>query len=404
MCASIAMVTRLGCRQVPARQTAQSPRPTTTALPTSDSPSPTPRVRFAPSPTGQLHLGGLRTALFNFLFARHTGGQFIVRIEDTDRKRLVPGATEGLLEALRWAGLKYDEGPDIKNSSPYGPYIQSERTELYQKYAHELVDRDRAYRCFCSSERLDHLREIQARSGLAPAYDRRCSHLSRAAIDTQLSQGVPYTIRLRFPSPLTTPHLRAVPDLVYGPVPVNPHLTDDAVLLKSDGLPTYHLANVVDDHHMRITHVLRGEEWLSSTAKHMALYEALGWDAPQWVHLPLLLNADGSKLSKRSGDVHVDGLRQAGYLPEALVNYVALLGWSPPLVHAGESANVFSLAELVDAFALENINTSKPTIDYAKLDWLNKLHYRQIWANDAKRRVGFVDQVRHHVQQQYPTK
>ncbi|KAJ1929213.1 Glutamate--tRNA ligase mitochondrial [Tieghemiomyces parasiticus] len=348
------------------------------------------RVRFAPSPTGNLHLGGLRTALFNYLFARHTGGRFILRIEDTDQKRLVPGAVNRLVAALRWAGVTYDEGPDV--GGDHGPYVQSARSELYQCYARELIERNRAYRCFCTPERLAQYRTVAARSGKPPVYDKRCTHLSQRAVEANLAQGLPYTVRLRFPDDLAT-----VPDEVYGSVRVNPHVSDDAVLLKSDGLPTYHLANVVDDHLMGITHVLRGEEWLSSTAKHVALYRALGWPLPKFVHLPLLLNADGSKLSKRTGDTDVAQLSQAGYLPEAVVNYVAQLGWAP-----AEPQDLFTLDELVAQFTLTGINTSNPTVDYTRLDWLNRQHFRRLWASNPERRAEYLKAFQQQVTKDFP--
>ncbi|KAJ1966341.1 Glutamate--tRNA ligase mitochondrial [Dispira parvispora] len=334
----------------------------------------TTRVRFAPSPTGDLHLGGLRTALFNYLFARHAGesGRFILRIEDTDQKRTVPGATERLIDILHWAGITPDEGPGIPNC-PHGPYIQSQRTDIYRQYADLLLQQGAAYQCFCSPERLVQYREGQVKAGKPPVYDKRCSHLSRRTVEENLRQGIPFTVRLRFPG-----DLKVVPDGVYGNVKVNPHVSDDAILLKSDGYPTYHLANVVDDHLMGITHVLRGEEWLDSTAKHMALYRALGWTMPQFVHLPLLLNSDGTKLSKRTGDVHVEKLRAKGYLPEALVNYTVQLGW-----WSGTTQDVFTMSELIDQFSLEGINTSNPTVAYEKLDWLNKQHFRMQWQSPS---------------------
>ncbi|KAJ1656617.1 Glutamate--tRNA ligase mitochondrial [Dispira simplex] len=334
----------------------------------------TTRVRFAPSPTGDLHLGGLRTALFNYLFARHAGesGRFILRIEDTDQKRTVPGATERLIDVLQWAGITPDEGPGIPNCL-HGPYTQSQRTNIYRRYADQLLQQGAAYRCFCSPERLVQYREGQVNAGKPPVYDKRCSHLSRHTVEENLRQGIPFTVRLRFPG-----DLKVIPDRVYGNVKVNPHVSDDAILLKSDGYPTYHLANVVDDHLMGITHVLRGEEWLDSTAKHMALYRALGWTMPQFVHLPLLLNADGTKLSKRTGDVHVEKLRAKGYLPEALVNYTVQLGW-----WSGTTQDIFTMSELINRFSLEGINTSSPTVTYEKLDWLNKQHFRLQWQSQS---------------------
>ncbi|PHZ09221.1 glutamate--tRNA ligase [Rhizopus microsporus ATCC 52813] len=325
------------------------------------------RVRFAPSPTGQLHLGGLRTALYNYLLAKKTNGQFILRIEDTDQSRYVEGAVENLIRALDWAGIHHDEGPD--KNGPHAPYYQSERTELYRRYAKQLVDTDHAYRCFCTPERLQKVREARQKQGNYIAYDKHCSYLSEEEIQTNLEKKIPFTIRLRTPYEGMTEH----EDLVYGKISFSNKTIDDTILIKSDGYPTYHLANVVDDHLMEITHVLRGEEWLSSTPKHLLLYKALGWKPPLFAHLPLLLNPDGSKLSKRSGDVYVEQYISKGYLPEAINNFVSLLGWHPGHDDTTNDA-LFTMKELIDRFDIKDINHSGAIVDHQKLDWINKHH------------------------------
>ena len=282
----------------------------------------TPRVRFAPSPTGYLHVGGLRTALYNYLFAKHNNGTFILRIEDTDRTRLVEGAVENLIDTLKWAGLEYDEGPFVGGN--YGPYIQSERLDIYKKYVDELIKSGKAYYCFCSSERLEKIREEQQQQKLQPKYDKHCLKLSEEEIKQKIANGESYVVRLN----VQPDEIIKIEDVIRGTVEFNSNIVDDQVLLKSDGFPTYHLANVVDDHLMKITHVIRGEEWLSSTPKHALLYDYFGWERPIFAHLPLLLNLDRKKLSKRQSDVAVEDFRDKGFLKEALVNFVALLGWT----------------------------------------------------------------------------
>lgn len=280
------------------------------------------RVRYAPSPTGHLHLGGLRTALFNFLFARKHGGQFIVRIEDTDQSRLVHGAAEELVQTLDWAGVRANESPQVGGAA--GPYVQSQRLPVYREHVDQLLESRHAYRCFCSTDRLARLRKAQSKQGMTTNYDRACLHLSSDDVKARLADGLPSVVRFHVPDGDTTVH-----DGVRGHVSVHNKSIDDQILLKSDGFPTYHLAAVVDDHLMSISHVIRGEEWLPSTPKHVLLYEAFGWKAPEFWHLPLLLNADRTKVSKRTGDLSVQSLRQQGILAEALVNFVAHLGWSP---------------------------------------------------------------------------
>ncbi|KAJ2778288.1 Glutamate--tRNA ligase mitochondrial [Coemansia interrupta] len=338
------------------------------------------RVRFAPSPTGMLHLGGLRTALFNYLLARRYGGEFILRIEDTDRARLVPGAADNIARTLDWAGLRYDEGPDRPGAA--GPYVQSQRADIYRAHAHELLERGAAYRCFCDTHRLAALRAEAEAQGRPPMYDRRCMQLSQGQIDEQLRAGAPHTIRLIAPEPGDAGRFR---DLVYGHMHFRgPAGFDDAVLLKSDGLATYHLASVVDDHLMGITHVLRGEEWLVSTPKHRALFDAFGWRAPEYAHLPLLMNPDGSKLSKRNRDGPVQAYVDAGYLPQALVNYAALLGW-----HPGGEDEVHTLRDLERSFSLERLSRAKSAVSRDRLDWLNRQHLRRALADpDAARALS----------------
>lgn len=324
------------------------------------------RVRFAPSPTGYLHVGGLRTALYNYLFAKKNNGDFILRIEDTDRTRYVEGAVENLIKILTWIGLDYSEGPD-KNGS-YGPYMQSQRLDIYKEYADKLIADGKAYYCFCTPERLQALREEQQQQKLQGKYDKFCLHLSKDEIEDKLKSGLPYVVRLNVEPDKTI----IIDDAIRGTVEFSSNIVDDQVLIKSDGYPTYHLANVVDDHLMRITHVIRGEEWLSSTPKHVILYDSLGWEKPVFAHLPLLLNPDRSKLSKRQGDVAVEDYKSKGYLKEALLNFVALLGWN-----AGDDKEFYELSEMIERFSLEGVNKSGAIFNIEKLNWLNAEHLRK---------------------------
>jgi glutamyl-tRNA synthetase len=324
------------------------------------------RVRFAPSPTGYLHVGGLRTALYNYLFAKKNGGAFVLRIEDTDRSRYVEGAVENLIDALRWAGLDYDEGPG--KGGGVGPYLQSERLEIYNERVAQLIEDGKAYRCFCTPERLDEVRKKAQAEGGQPKYDKHCLALSEEEANAKLDAGEKCVVRLNVPEGETI----SFEDRVRGTVSFSSDTLDDQVLIKSDGYPTYHLANVVDDRLMGITHVIRGEEWLSSTPKHVLLYQYLGRDVPEFAHLPLLLNPDRSKLSKRQGDVAVEDYRAKGYLPEALVNFVALLGWT-----AGDDREFYKLEELVEAFSLERVNKAGAVFNVEKLDWLNEEHLKK---------------------------
>jgi len=324
------------------------------------------RVRFAPSPTGYLHVGGLRTALYNYLFAKHHHGVFVLRIEDTDRSRFVEGAAENLLETLKWVGLHYSEGPDA--GGEYGPYIQSQRTELYRKYAFELLENGWAYRSFTTPEELARMREGGAPYTETPDPGRD-RDLREDEIRERLYQGLPYTIRLKVPRAGEV----SFSDLIRGEITIGHDAIDDQVLLKSDGFPTYHLANVIDDHFMGITHVIRGEEWLPSTPKHILLYRAFGWELPQFAHLPLLLNPDKTKLSKRQGDVAVEDYRKKGYLPEALLNFVALLGWGPT-----DDRELFTLDDLVSEFSLDRVGKSGSVFDIQKLNWFNGQYLRNL--------------------------
>ncbi len=332
------------------------------------------RTRFAPSPTGFLHIGGLRTALYNFLFAHKNKGTFILRIEDTDQARYVEGALESLLRTLQQMGLPYAEGPE-KNGD-FGPYIQSQRTELYRQHAQALLAKKSAYLCFCSSERLDAMRQRQTELKLAPMYDRTCLNLSAEEIETKKQSGAPYVIRQKIPRGGKL----KFKDLIRGTVQFDTSTIDDQVLMKSDNFPTYHLANVVDDHLMEITHVIRGEEWLPSAPKHLLLYEAFGWQPPEFAHIPLLLNKDKTKLSKRQGDVSVESYLQQGYLPAAIINFIALLGWHPG---KGEEQEIFSLEELIEKFSLENVHKAGAIFDVEKLNWFNfqwqkRLHHEAL--------------------------
>jgi len=324
------------------------------------------RVRFAPSPTGYVHLGSLRTALYNYLFARHHNGRFILRVEDTDQARHTEGAVENLLATLEWAGLDYDEGPVI--GGPHSPYFQSERRLIYARLANELIRRSGAYRCFCSTDRLEKLRAGQTARNEAQKYDGHCRNIDPAEA-AQRARSESFVIRMKIPEDGET----VVEDVIRGRVTFQNQLLDDQVLIKSDGYPTYHLANVVDDHRMRITHVIRGEEWLLSTPKHVLVYRYFGWQMPVFAHLPLLLNPDRSKLSKRQGDVAVEDYRAAGYLPDALVNFVALLGWN-----RGDDQEIFTRGELIESFSLERVGKAGAVFNREKLDWINGMYIRNM--------------------------
>ncbi len=320
------------------------------------------RVRFAPSPTGYLHVGGARTALFNFLFARHHGGDFLLRIEDTDRSRYQEDALKEIYQSLRWLGIAWDEGPE--KGGKFGPYIQSQRTDLYRAHAERLVCEGKAYRCFCAPERLTKLRETQEKEKLPLGYDRRCRDLPAAEVKAMTDAGAPCTIRFKIPLGRTV----VFNDRIRGAIEYSTDVLDDLVLLKSDGFPTYHLANVVDDHSMEITHVLRGDEWIASTPRHVLLYEAFGWTPPQFAHMPVILSPDGGKLSKRKGAASVMDYKRAGFLPDALFNFLALLGWSPG---EGDEREKMTREELAAAFSLDHISPKAAVFDEKKLEWMN---------------------------------
>ncbi len=325
------------------------------------------RVRYAPSPTGFVHIGNLRTALFNYLFAKHNNGKLVLRIEDTDQLRKVEGAVENIIRTLQWVGIEYDEGP--YKGGDYAPYFQSERLEIYHEHAKYLIDKKKAYYCFCTEERLNAIKqEQQKQKQPVTKYDKKCLSLTEDEVQKNLQAGVPHVIRLNVIPGMTI----KFNDFIRGEVQILSDLIDDQVLIKSDGYPTYHLANVVDDYLMKITHIIRGEEWLPSTPKHVLLYEAFGWELPIFAHLPLLLNKDRSKLSKRQGDVAVEDYKSKGYLPDALINFIALLGWNPK-----DEQEIFSITELIDKFTLEGVHKSGAIFDIEKLNWINAEYLRK---------------------------
>ena len=325
------------------------------------------RTRFAPSPTGYMHIGNLRTALYAYLIAKSKGGKFILRIEDTDQERYVDGAVDVIYKTMKDTGLIHDEGPDI--GGDYGPYIQSERRSIYKEYAEKLVETGHAYYCFCTKERLEELRQRQTVMKVPTKYDGHCSKLSKEEIEANLKAGIPYVIRQKVPQyGKTTFH-----DEVFGDITVENAILDDNVLLKADGLPTYNFANVIDDHLMHITHIIRGSEYLSSTPKYNLLYEAFGWEIPKYIHVSPVMKDNGKKLSKREGDASYEDFINKGYLKEAIVNYIALLGWAP-----GDEREKFTLVELVDAFDIKGISKSPAIFDEKKLAWLNGEYIREL--------------------------
>ena len=325
------------------------------------------RTRFAPSPTGYMHIGNLRTALFTYIIAKKNKGDFILRIEDTDRERYVEGATEVIYNTLRECGLNWDEGPDI--GGPVGPYIQSERMGMFKKYAEELVEKGEAYYCFCDKDRLEELKAVQEASGVMPMYDRHCRNLSKEEVEKKLKEGVPYVIRQKVPLDGTT----TFHDELYGDITVENSTLDDQILIKTDGLPTYNFANVVDDHLMGITHVVRGNEYLSSAPKYDLLYKAFGWEVPVYIHVEHIMKDKQHKLSKRDGDASYEDLMKKGYLKEAVINYIALLGWAPK----GEN-EIFSLEELIDEFDISGISKSPAIFDPAKLRAMNGVYIKKM--------------------------
>lgn len=325
------------------------------------------RTRFAPSPTGYMHIGNLRSALYAFLYARHTGGRFLLRIEDTDLERYVDGAVDVIYRTLRDVGINWDEGPDI--GGEYGPYVQSERKAMYLPYAEQLIRSGHAYRCFCTKEELDARREEAAARGETFRYDKHCLHLSEAEIQEKLDAGVPYVIRQNIPEEGQT----SFTDEIFGTITVDNSTLDDNVLIKTDGMPTYNFANVIDDHTMGITHVMRGMEYLSSTPKYNLLYEAFGWEIPKYIHMTPIMKDAQHKLSKRNGDASYEDFISKGYLKEAVINYIALLGWNP-----GDEREIFSLDELIEAFSIEGMSKSPAIFDPQKLLWMNFAYVRSL--------------------------
>ncbi|MGP1576950.1 MAG: glutamate--tRNA ligase [Treponema sp.] len=324
------------------------------------------RVRYAPSPTGFQHIGGVRTALFNYLFARSTGGKFILRIEDTDRTRYSAEYETNLYDTLAWLGIEWDEGGP--RGGDFGPYIQSQRFALYKEYADKLVKEGKAYYCFCDEERLERIRKIQTMNKMPPGYDRNCRTLTQEEIEANISAGKPYVIRLKVPlEGVTSFHDTLLGTIEWKNEDINP----DPVLLKSDGFPTYHLANIIDDHLMHITHVMRAQEWIPSTPMHVLLYKAFGWEHPEFCHLPMVMGSDGQKLSKRHGATSCNEFRNNGYLKEAIINYVAMLGCSYK-----EGQDLFTLEELGKLFKPEHINKAPAVFDYKKLEWFNGQYMR----------------------------
>jgi glutamyl-tRNA synthetase len=341
------------------------------------------RVRLAPSPTGPPHVGNVYIGLFDMAFARHAGGKFILRIEDTDRERSTRESEEAILKAFRWVGLEWDEGPDV--GGPHGPYRQSERFDIYRRHAEQLFQSGHAYRCFCTAGRLAEMRKARSAAGLA-GYDRLCRGLDESQVRQKLAAGLPFVVRLKVPLEGET----RFDDLVRGPVVISNAEVDDQVLLKSDGFPTYHLANVVDDHLMEITHVIRAEEWISSTPKHILLYEAFGWEPPTFVHMPLLRNQDRSKISKRKNPTSLLWYREQGFLPEALLNFLGLMGWS-----LGDDREVFAFQEMVQEFSWDRVKKSGPVFDLQKLEWLNGEYIRAMAPEDLLARILQEPYTRH---------
>lgn len=323
------------------------------------------RVRVAPSPTGDPHVGSAYATLFNYVFAKKHNGKLILRIEDTDQTRAKASSEQQIMTCLKWLGLQWDEGPDC--GGEYGPYRQSERKHIHRQYVDKLLAKNATYRCFCTPERLSQVREQQKLAGLKSAYDRKCRDLSPEQVEKNIAAGKTFVIRMKVPLSGTT----VFEDILRGTIEIANELIDDQVLIKSDGFPTYHLANVVDDHLMKISHVIRAEEWISSTPKHVLLYQAFGWDVPQFIHLPLLRNNDRSKISKRKNPISLDFYRRKGILPQALINFLALMGWS-----YASDREIFTMEEMIERFDIKDINLGGPIFDLKKLVWMNQ-HYLQ---------------------------
>ncbi len=334
------------------------------------------RVRFAPSPTGLPHIGNIRTALFNWLFARHHGGKFIVRVEDTDQDRLVPGAVDAVLDSLAWLHLDWDEGPRV--GGPFAPYHQSQRLDTYQRMAEQLIEKGSAYRCYCTEDRLQRMREEQLRLKQSSGYDRRCRHLDQGERRVREAEGGPSVVRFAMPFSGIT----RVRDIIHGDVEWQNELLDDFILLKSDGFPTYHLAVVVDDHLMEISHVLRAEEWLPSTPRHLQIYQALGFGPPEFGHLPMILGPDRSKLSKRHGATALLEYSDEGFVPEAVRNFLLLLGWS-----LDDKTEIMGPEAAIERFSLERVSRSAAIFDHDKLTWMNGVYIRQLSVEELADRV-----------------
>jgi glutamyl-tRNA synthetase len=334
------------------------------------------RVRFAPSPTGKVHAGNIHTAIFDYLLARHTGGTFILRIEDTDVERKEEGAVEHMMEALKWLGLDWDEGPGV--GGPYAPYYQSQRLPLYQEAAEKLVAQGNAYYCYCSPERLEAMRKEQLAGNQSTGYDRLCRNLTAAERAAKEAQGIKPVIRFRVPDAGQTQFR----DIIYGDLVFENRNIDDFVMLKSDGYPTYHLANVVDDHIMKISHVIRGEEWISSTPRHLLMYQAFGYAPPQYVHMPMIVGADRAKLSKRRGAISILEYRDLGYLPEALFNFLVLIGWS-----LDDKTEIMTRQQMIENYSLERMGRTAAAFNQEKLDWMNGVYIRGLSVEDLTNKV-----------------
>ena len=354
------------------------------------------RVRFAPSPTGYPHVGNIRTAMFNWLLARHTGGKLILRIEDTDVARKVKGAVEAIMDGLRWLGLDWDEGPEV--GGDYGPYFQSQRLTLYRQVAERLVTQGNAYYCYCSPERLEEMRAEQVKRKQSQGYDRHCRDLDSQECSRKEAEGITPVVRFKTPLEGRTGYH----DVIFGDVVFDHSTIDDFVLLKSDGYPTYHLANVIDDHAMEISHVIRAEEWISSVPRHLLLYQALGFEPPQFVHHPMILGPDRAKLSKRHGAVSILEYREQGYLPETMFNFLSLIGWS-----LDDKTEIISRQELIDNFSLERISRTGAIFDRNKLDWMNGVFIRKLSCEDLSQKImpflesGLPEEVKRPISQQY---
>jgi len=335
------------------------------------------RTRMAPSPTGEMHVGSMAVLLKNYAYAKKHGGKFVLRIEDTDKVREVEGTIDLIKQIIHDYGLDWDEGPD--NGGDYGPYVQSERLDIYKEKAQELVDADKAYHCFCTRERLEEVREASRKAKKPPKYDRFCRNLSSQEVEEKLSQDIPHVIRLKVPDAQDI----TFTDLIRGDITVNSDVLDDQVLMKSDGFPTYHLAVIIDDHLMKITHIMRGEEWISSTPKHILLYDAFGWDLPTYAHIPVFLNPDGKgKMSKRKGTVSAQSFLDKGYLPEAMINFFMILGWARK-----DEREIMTLDEYIEEFDPSRISAKSVVFDLAKLSWINGMYIRNLSQDELKVRL-----------------